>query len=296
MSYRYDSEIVILNRLSKASVEAKSQLFQTYDELRDLTVSGPSIGGSGLGTVSNYLFKFAQFLSGSSFLPTLGNQSINIPGTSYFSPIAGGTGINPGGQSSFGLGPMAQTLGLPSAGSAAKIDALSILGQQGFGSIAGQAAGLSGIGDLGYDPDVSAIGGFGSEAGQAAQLGTAGRAASAGAGLVAAAGFGRNLVVPSAGILSGIGGMLTSLAPIFGNGQSGLAALAGGTILSGISGAVLDSYQHVSNRIITNADVILSNKIKNLETTVKMLDAQQDIVKKLLKEGIDGDKKALNDL
>ena len=66
--------------------------------------------------------------------------------------------------------------------------------------------------------------------------------------------------------------------------------------MSGAAGAVLQSFQHVSNRILVNADTILTNKIKNLETTVKQLDAQQDIVKKLLKESIDGDKKSLESL
>lgn len=333
MSYRYDTDITVLNQIGKASVEAKAQLYQTYDELRDLTSSGPSIGGSGLGKFSSYLFRLAQYISGSDFIPTLGNQSINIPGTSYYSPFSGGTGISPGGQSSFGLGPAAQMFGFPAAGSAAKLDALSILMNQGFGGQASSQA--SGIGAVGYPIGNLAIGGLGTALGSslggglsdmfnlggddfgsdgfsvgqaaglaaqipgqagglAAQLSTPGQAASAGAGLIAATGFGRNLVVPTAGLLSGVGGLLTSLAPLFG--QSGIAALAAGSIFSGIAGSVLQSYQHVSNRIITNADVILSNKIKNLETTVKMLDAQESSIKKLMKEGIEGDKKALQDL
>ena len=59
---------------------------------------------------------------------------------------------------------------------------------------------------------------------------------------------------------------------------------------------MLQSFQHVSNRILVNADTILSNKVKNLETTIKQLDAQQDILKKLLKESVEGDKKALDNL
>ena len=65
---------------------------------------------------------------------------------------------------------------------------------------------------------------------------------------------------------------------------------------AGAAGAVLQSFQHVSNRILVNADTILANKVKNLETTVKQLDAQQAIIKKLLKESVDGDKKALDSL
>jgi hypothetical protein len=114
------------------------------------------------------------------------------------------------------------------------------------------------------------------------------------AGTAAGAGFGRNWVMPAAGIVSGIGGLLTTLGPFFG--PFGLAAAAGGSVLNGLSGAVLSSFQHVSNRILNNADVILTTKIKNLETTVKQLEAQQEIVKKLLKDTLDGDKKALDNI
>jgi hypothetical protein len=100
--------------------------------------------------------------------------------------------------------------------------------------------------------------------------------------------------MPAAGIVSGVGGLLTTLAPLMGG--SGLAGLAAGTILSGLSGSVLAAYQHVSNRILVNADTILTNKVKNLETVVKQLEAQEEIVKKLLKDSLEGDKKALQDL
>lgn len=289
MSYKNSSEIVILNKLSKAGDEAKAELFETYDQLRDLTVSGPSIGGSGLGPVGNFLFKMAQMVSGSSFLPILGNQSINIPGTSYFSPIQPGTGIVPGGQSSFGLGPLSQMSGFPAVGSAAGFDAASVLASVGMGSVKSEAAG---IGNALFPLQNYAIGGAAAAVGGGA--GGAANAAAVGAGLVGAAGFGRNYIMPAAGIVSGIGGLLTTLAPLMGG--SGLAGLAAGTILSGLSGSVLAAYQHVSNRILVNADTILTNKVKNLETVVKQLEAQEEIVKKLLKESVEGDKKALQDL
>lgn len=276
MSYKNMSEIVLLNKLGKSSSDAKAELFETYDQLRDLTVSGPTIGGSGLGPVGGFLFKLAQMVSGSSFLPVMGNQSINIPGTSYFSPTQPGTGIVPGGQSSFGLGPMSQMSGFPAAGSAAGFDALSVLAS-------------GGIGSLGFENGIG-----GSIAGSAAGLGAAAGAIGTGAGLVGASGFGRNFVMPAAGIVSGIGGLLTSLAPMFGG--AGLAGMAAGTILSGLSGSVLNSYQHVSNRILVNADTILTNKVKNLETVVKQLEAQEEVIKKLLKDSMEGDKKALQDL
>ncbi len=66
--------------------------------------------------------------------------------------------------------------------------------------------------------------------------------------------------------------------------------------MSKYSGSVLNSYQYLSNRVITNADTILTMKIKNLETTVKQLDTQSKVIKKMLKNAIDGDSKAVNDL
>lgn len=131
-------------------------------------------------------------------------------------------------------------------------------------------------------------------AGGASGLSTAATAGGLALGTGAGAGFGRNWVMPAAGIVSGIGGLLTTLGPFFG--PFGLAAAAGGAVMSGVSGAVLASFQNVSNRILSNADTILTAKIKNLETTIKQLDAQEDILKKLLKESVEGDKKALDNL
>ena len=48
--------------------------------------------------------------------------------------------------------------------------------------------------------------------------------------------------------------------------------------------------------ITANADIILSNKVRNIETVCKMLDTQGDVVKKMLKESIDGDSKAIQNL
>lgn len=308
MSYKNDSELVILNKYSKASSIAKAELYETYDRLRDLTVSGPTIGGGGLGGFGSVLFNIARMFSGSAFLPTLGNESVLIPGTSYYAPVTGGTGIIPGGQAAFGLAPFSQMSGFPTGGAAgiitggaAAVDGvntpLSLFQASGIGSSAAGLLGISGIGDLGgfsSDGLVGAIPPGGIVAGGAFPVQTAGNAAGAVTGVAAGAGFGRNWVLPAAGIVSGIGGLLTTLGPFFG--PFGLAAAAGGTVMSGVAGSVLQSFQAVSQRILANADTILTNKIKNLESTVKMLDAQQDILKKLLKESIDGDKKALDNL
>jgi hypothetical protein len=170
--------------------------------------------------------------------------------------------------------------------------------------------GFSGLGDSWF-PMNSTIGGVfaggaspvsgaagslmgGTIAGGASGFSNAATAGGLALGAGAGAGFGRNWVMPAAGIVSGIGGLLTTLGPFFG--PFGIAAAAGGAIMNGMAGAVLSSFQHISNRILVNADTILTSKIKNLETTVKQLDAQEDILKKLLKESLDGEKKALDNL
>lgn len=50
MSYKNDGYLVIANKFGKASSDAKAQLFETYDRLRDLTVSGSSLDGAGLNS------------------------------------------------------------------------------------------------------------------------------------------------------------------------------------------------------------------------------------------------------
>ena len=304
MSYRWDSDIVILNRYSKAGVVAKAELFETYDRLRDLTVSGPSMGGSGMGKFGSMLVQVARMFGGSPFIPTFGSEAMTIPGTSYYAPISGGTGINPGGQAAFGLAPFSQVSGMPGLGGGAApigggggLTPLAAFSGLGIGSLASMGLGFSGIGDSGFPMDEGAIGSLpmgGVIAGAASPIDGAAAAGGLAVGTAAGAGYGRNWVMPAAGIVSGIGGLLTTLGPFFG--PFGLAAAAGGSVMSGAAGAVLQSFQAISSRILNNADTILTNKVKNLETTIKQLDAQQDIIRKLLKESIDGDSKSLENL
>jgi hypothetical protein len=302
----------------KAGDAAKAELFETYDRLRDLTVSGPALGGSGVGKFGSLLMNVARMIGGAPFLPTFGNESINIPGTSYYAPITGGTGIVPGGQAAFGLAPFAQITGFPGGGAApidnSSVGPLSMFSSLGSGSLGANQLGFSGLGSPGF-PSGSLIGGMGGFlaggaspvdgsaagalangmiAGGANGIGTAATMGGLAAGSAAGAGFGRDWVMPAAGIVSGIGGLLTTLGPFFG--PFGIAAAAGGAVLNGLSGAVLSSFQHISNRLLVNADTILTNKIKNLETTVKQLDAQGEVLRKLLKESIDGDRKALDNI
>jgi hypothetical protein len=306
MSYKNDDTLVIINKYSKASGIAKNELYETYDRIRDLTVSGPTIGGSGLGKFGSLLVNLARTFGSTSFSPTLGSEAMTIPGTNYYAPISGGAGVIPGGQAAFGLAPFSMYTGFPTGG-AAPVNGLSLgSGLQGFS--------LQGIGSLGSTDNLgfgslffdesdyfgglsegSIVGGaspidnFASTAG-----GTAIQAAGAVAGTAAGTGFGRNWVMPLAGLASGVGGLLSTLGPFFG--PLGLAGAAAGSILNGAAGAVLSSFEHVSNRLLANADVILTNKVHNLETTVKMLDTQTDVLKKLMKEAIEGEKKSLDNL
>lgn len=323
MSYKNDSMIVILNKYSKASSAAKADLFETYDRIRDLTVSGPALGGSGAGKFFGFLTNLAQMFGSSAFSPTMGNASIPIPGTSYYSPFSGGTGILPGGQAGFGLSPYAQIGGFPGAGGAAPLEwsdwgnwddlsgVNSIGGMNALnnGVIAGGAASLGQISEYGGmnwgsmdwdsaltalnpNPTPTSVGGV--YAGGASPIGTAATAVGLAAGGATGSGYGRNWVLPAAGIVSGLGGLLTTLGPFFG--PFGIAAAAGGALMNGAAGAVLSSFQGVSQRILNNADTMLANRVKNIETTVKQLDAQQEIIRKLLKESLDGDKKALDNI
>lgn len=48
MSYKNDGYLVIANKYGAASADAKVMLYETYDRLRDLTVSGSASSGTGL--------------------------------------------------------------------------------------------------------------------------------------------------------------------------------------------------------------------------------------------------------
>ena len=279
MSYKNDSLLVISNKYGKASSDAKAELYETYDKLRDLTAAGNTIGGPGYGSVGNFLINLSRLVAPSSFMPILGNQSINIPGTSFSSSISGGNSITSGGLASFGYGTLGTYSGFP--GGAAAISELG-------------SSLMTGIGNsytsLGDDFTIGGI-----STGGAASLVGAGTAASAMVGTgTAFTNGGQSIILPVAGVVSGIGGVLSSLGPYFG--PFGLAAGMAGNLASGYGGAVLSTYQQMQNKIINNADVILSNKIKNIETVCKQLDTQADVVKKMLKESMESDSKALQNL
>ncbi len=277
MSYRYDSPLVIANKYGTASSIAKAELYETYDRLRDITVSGSASAGTGFGTVGGFLWQLASLFAPSSFMPIMGGTSMmNIPGTSYWSPITGATSSLYGATNSFGIGGLGSYSGFPSG--AAPVS-------WGTGTVTGGASSIyntySGGTPTGFAVSASDIAGLtaGSYLTSAVSTGS---------------NFGQNFILPVAGVISGVGGLMQSVAPYMGS--SGLAAIVAGNLLEGTGSAALNAYSNVTGRITTNADAILSDKVRNIETVCKMLDTQAEIVRKTLKDDIDGNSQAINDI
>jgi len=271
MSYKYDSYLVIANKFGSAGSDAKAQLFETYDKLRDLTVSG-SGAGTGFEATGGFLYNLASLLAPSSFATVFGgSESMSIPGTSYFSNMTSG--------SSYGINSLYNYSGFPSG--AAPIS----WGLSGYST--GGAAGLT----TGWGSDYGTPTGFASNLGGLADVATA---AAYGAGGASGFGIGKNIVLPLASCISGWGGIMQAAAPYLA--EFGLPAMVMGNLMQGTSSAALAAYQNVTGNITANADTILSNKVRNIETVCKMLDTQGDVVKKMLKESIEGDSKAIQNL
>ena len=100
--------------------------------------------------------------------------------------------------------------------------------------------------------------------------------------------------MPVASTISGFGGDLTAMSPYLGVYGAGTTVL--GNLMQGTTSAALAAYQNITGNITANADVILSTKVRNIETVCKMLDTQGDIVKKMLKESMESSKNALQNL
>jgi len=274
MSYKNDSNLVIANKFSEASSNAKAQMWETYDRLRDLTVSGSGTG-TGFESAGGFLYNLASLLAPSSFATVFGSsETMNISGTSYYSGAKSGT--------SYGVDSYYNYSGFPSG--AASIDSVYGLATGGASSILdgwGSSSTLSGTA-TGYASSVSGLADISSAA--AYGIGTA-----TGMGKIAS-----NIVMPFASAISGFGGILTAVSPYLGVYGAGTTVL--GNLMQGTSSAALAAYQNISGNITNNADVILSTKVRNIETVCKMLDTQGDVAKKLLKDGIESDSKAIQDM
>ena len=285
MSYKNDGYLVIANRYGSASSDAKVMLYETYDRLRDLTVSGSASSGTGFEMAGGFLYQLASLFAPSAFMTNLGGTTaMNIPGTSYWSPYTGGAGGTTGTYSSFGVNSLGNYSGFPS-GYAAN------LGYRQSGYATGGAASvvnlLTGVGSSNGQPT-----GFASGIGSIADI-----ASTAAYGIGTANGYGigaKNLLLPLAGIVSGWGGIMTAAAPYLG--EFGLPAVVMGNLMQGTTSAALSAYQTVSSNILSNADTILSQKVANIETVCKMLDTQSDVVRKMLKDSIESASKDIQDL
>lgn len=285
MSYKYDGMLVLANKFGLASNDAKAEMFETYDRIRDLTVSGSNTGGAGsYGVAGSFLMNLAKLVGPSSYSPVLGSSAINVPGTSYYSSGTAGNATS-STQSSFGMGDMAKYPGFPSGGAAP----LAAIGALGLNS-------LTGIGnELGSLSDNFAVGGV-PTGGAASTVAGSSYIPAAGAltGIGATTGNYSDIVLPVAGVVGGLGGLVSSLAPYFG--PFGVLAGMSGNLASGYAGAVLSTYQTTTGQILNNADTVLSMKVKNIETVVKQLDVQGDIVRKMLKTGLEADSKSVQDM
>jgi hypothetical protein len=281
MSYKNDGYLVIANRYGSASADAKAMLYETYDRLRDLTVSGSASSGTGFEAAGGFLYQLASLFAPSSFMTTLGGTTaMNIPGTSYWSQYTGGTGSTTGTYSSFGVSSLGNYSGFPS-GYASSLSGYT-------------TGGASSIGDLlyGYGSSSGSATGYASGIGSIADL-----ASTAAYGVGTANGYGigaSNILMPLAGLVSGWGGIMTAAAPYLG--EFGLPAVVMGNLMQGTSSAALSAYQSVSQNVLSNADTILSQKVANIETVCKMLDTQSDIVRKMLKDDIESNSKEIDNL
>lgn len=272
MSYKNDSDLVIANKFSEASSTAKAQMWETYDRLRDLTVSGSGTG-TGFESAGGFLYNLASLLAPSSFATIFGSsETMNVAGTSYYSSTST--------SSSYGVDSLYSYSGFPSG--AASISSIYGLYTGGASSIlSGWGTDTSGYA-TGYASSVSGLADIASAASYG--IGT-----TSGLSKIASC-----IVIPFASCISGFGGILTSVSPYLGVYGAGTTVL--GNLMQGTSSAALAAYQNVTGNITNNADTILSTKVRNIETVVQMLDTQGDVAKKMLKEGIDSDSKAIQNL
>ena len=273
MSYRYDHYLTIANKYSGASSTAKAQLFETYDQLRDLTVSGSNATGGGFGMAGNILWQLASVFAPSTFMSVMGGgNNMNIAGTSYFSPITGAVSSYDGANSAFGIGVLGSYPGFPSG-------AAPVLYGIGSDSIGYATGGASGV----------MTGGAISAAGI-----TGLNAAAYAAGTASGFSIGQNIVLPVAGLVSGFGGIIQSVAPYMG--EYGLGAIVAGNLLQGTGNAAVNAYQNITGNITANADTILEQRVVNIETICKMLDTQADVVRQMLKTDMDSTKEDIQKL
>ena len=271
MSYKNDSLLVIANKWGKASSDAKVQLWETYDQLRDLTVQSSSGStGAGFESAGGFFYNLACLFAPSSFMPNVaGKTPYAVPGTSFYS------------------------------GGATQSSSYGLETYSGFAAPLGYSTGYAApIGfPTGYaSPVLSCFDGsptgFASSIGSIADVATSAAYATGTASSLST--FGKGLLMQTAGLIAGVGGIAQAAAPYMG--EYGLGALVAGNVMQGTGSAVLAAIESAAGKVTANADTILSTKVRNIETVCKMLDTQGEVVKKMLKEGIESNSKAIQNM
>ena len=286
MSYENDGLLVIAAKYGKARGDAQAMLYETYDQIRDSTVAGTTNSDpTGYGGATKFMLNFARMFAPASFAPVLsGSSMVNIPGTSYSSPITGGNSMTFGGTSVMGYGSASNYAGI--TGGAASI--YSSVGSMAYPNLIGDSSVVNNF-------TQNTVGGV--TTGAAASLvDDVSYASGIGAmtGITTAAGGGGSIALPVAGFMSGVGGLLQTVAPY--TGVYSLAPMLAGKTLNAFGSAILGTFQDARTQIANNGGEILEGKVLNIETIVKQLDTQTDVIKKMLKESIDADSKALQNL
>lgn len=187
-----------------------------------------------------------------------------------------------GGTASFGYGQLGSFPGYPSGGAAPAIGLYAIPSMTNIGGAFGSMTGNSVNGLL--------TGGAASIVGDDSMISGVG----AMTGITTGAGGGGSVALPLAGFVSGVGGLMQAIGPYFG--PYGAAASITGNMLTGFGGSVYNGYQRAQGQILNNADTILEGKVLNIETIVQELNTQSDVIRKMLKESVDSDSKALQNL
>ena len=71
MAYKNDSYLVIANKFGSASSDCKAELFQLYDQIRDISVNGSTYSGSGFEGVASWLINLSRLIAPSAYAPLM---------------------------------------------------------------------------------------------------------------------------------------------------------------------------------------------------------------------------------
>jgi hypothetical protein len=81
MAYKNDSVQTIMGRYGKASDAVQTEMYETWDAIRHMAVSGNALGGSGLGAFNSFLMNIARmfgFLGHNTTRPSAAEQASSL--------------------------------------------------------------------------------------------------------------------------------------------------------------------------------------------------------------------------